>query len=701
MNFCSPSFFFWRSRQGIKTFCLLLVSVGWLLVFPVLPAKADSFTLTLTPDAPEYMEGEKANVTIAVAAPSGERLSPRRLELIVRFGLKDDPSPPLLAQFLPLPAPSVIVRTRALPVGAHYLRAELFRRGNQERIKRKTRQIQFLEADIARFEARLAQIKNPRQQEPFQKKIARVRRSIDQLQAEIKDLGIPLAFAKISVRVKPLLEITFPQEGETFENALKISLRGALGSLAFGKPAVLINGTALPEEEIRVDPETREFLASGIPVNNGANVIEAQVASVSKTITITNKDTLPPFFTLHVDPPASIQPGAFFISTNSGGLSLRLHIRSEEADEVGVIVNGIPVAVTKESGGFVGEIQNLVPYAVDVNNARIEVRDAAGNLAAGTVQIAALLPEEPKIEERKARFAKLIFEELDGTPILGDRGLVNEVQFGEDWVQGGAITTEPEIRIRGIFQSAIQEVGPGEFLRIYEGTGVGQVAEIDTLGNGSLTVKNVWQTPTEVALGPGGPGSAGGADCVWVCILGPSIPPQRQWFHPPDATSKYVLVANTRFWLDKDSRPVPAIISVREVKNDTALWNLNRSAQQRIEIVKNTLEAAAGRAINFISVPDIFMGELGASDIVDRTGIAFTPGIANFQSVGSNLYFAKSYGPTDALGRDVLEEKTRAQIPGNAEVFVEDWNLYHRLMGQVHCGTYVKRKIYDFDWWER
>ncbi|PKN31693.1 MAG: hypothetical protein CVU63_22600, partial [Deltaproteobacteria bacterium HGW-Deltaproteobacteria-20] len=32
--------------------------------------------------------------------------------------------------------------------------------------------------------------------------------------------------------------------------------------------------------------------------------------------------------------------------------------------------------------------------------------------------------------------------------------------------------------------------------------------------------------------------------------------------------------------------------------------------------------------------------------------------------------------------------------------FVEDWNLYHRLEGEVHCGSNALRALPAVSWWE-
>ena len=32
--------------------------------------------------------------------------------------------------------------------------------------------------------------------------------------------------------------------------------------------------------------------------------------------------------------------------------------------------------------------------------------------------------------------------------------------------------------------------------------------------------------------------------------------------------------------------------------------------------------------------------------------------------------------------------------------WVEDWNLYHRLEGEIHCGSNNARRIPSVKWWE-
>jgi hypothetical protein len=82
------------------------------------------------------------------------------------------------------------------------------------------------------------------------------------------------------------------------------------------------------------------------------------------------------------------------------------------------------------------------------------------------------------------------------------------------------------------------------------------------------------------------------------------------------------------------------------------------------------------------------------------TAFAFTPNLisANFQAVAGNLYFPRQFGPTDAQGQDVFEAYVSAEFSNS--YFVDDFYLYHRLFGEVHCGSLVKRQVLQFGWWD-
>jgi protein-arginine deiminase len=70
----------------------------------------------------------------------------------------------------------------------------------------------------------------------------------------------------------------------------------------------------------------------------------------------------------------------------------------------------------------------------------------------------------------------------------------------------------------------------------------------------------------------------------------------------------------------------------------------------------------------------------------------------------------RPWGPRDAGGNDLLVDRVRSNlgvavcpIPDATNDFVDDWDLYHVKMGEVHCGVNVRR-LPDEDfalWWKK
>jgi hypothetical protein len=229
---------------------------------------------------------------------------------------------------------------------------------------------------------------------------------------------------------------------------------------------------------------------------------------------------------------------------------------------------------------------------------------------------------------------------------------------------------------------------PWHYVRIYAGTGAGQVARIAAGGlrNGLIVVDKVWNTGTAIT-----------PDTI------EKVPPsqEKKWFTKPDATSKFVLVEKTQFWFDENDHEgdgAPAFVTVSEVLADGNLAAVNLAAQARIDADKAALQAAAGGALTFVKVPEIFVGKAAGFD-TGRSAVAFTPGLANVQQINGKLYFARQFGPKNAAGDDIFEKNVKASFAD--ALFVDDWDLYHRLDGEVHCGSITKLKIPGVDWWTK
>ena len=239
-----------------------------------------------------------------------------------------------------------------------------------------------------------------------------------------------------------------------------------------------------------------------------------------------------------------------------------------------------------------------------------------------------------------------------------------------------------------------------EFVRIYAGPGAGQVARITHRGDGFIRIGTVYKTGSAVVQGPG-EGPASKVPCLESCLVN-RIESKQGWYeNPVPGSSKYVLVEASQKWLDGARQEFPAVFTVGEVKKDNTLRAFNREAERRIigpEGLRVLQQAAPGVGVD--NVPVIFMGRFTRrSGIVNGSGRAWTPGLANFQPVDGKVYFARQFSPRARGVQDVFESYATSRI--STAKFVDDWNLYHRLMGEVHCGTNVRRNPFVFNWWEK
>ena len=239
----------------------------------------------------------------------------------------------------------------------------------------------------------------------------------------------------------------------------------------------------------------------------------------------------------------------------------------------------------------------------------------------------------------------------------------------------------------------------------------GQVAHIAKRHNGFIEIDKVWQYDLIPASCP---------------IL---MDPVKTWLQNPQKGSRYVLVEPGRgkepfvMWEELDDEEdqeqdsmgpapaqldvaaaqkarVPAFVTVRELKKKD-LRELNDRAQKKIDAAVSVIkEAMDGQAIEFVKVPVIFTAKhkLQEGEIVSRSAWALTPNLANFVTHdGVIARFPKPFAPK-VNDMDVFEQDVKKMVPGAK--FVDDWFGYHNGGGEIHCGSNVRRKIFDFNWWE-
>uniref|UniRef100_A0A452V7Q0 Peptidyl arginine deiminase 2 n=1 Tax=Ursus maritimus TaxID=29073 RepID=A0A452V7Q0_URSMA len=109
---------------------------------------------------------------------------------------------------------------------------------------------------------------------------------------------------------------------------------------------------------------------------------------------------------------------------------------------------------------------------------------------------------------------------------------------------------------------------------------------------------------------------------------------------------------------------------------------------------------------------DILKKELGLTeqDIIDlpalfkmdedRQARAYFPNMVNMIVLDKDLGIPKPFGPqVDEVC--CLETHVRSLLEplGLCCTFVDDISAYHKFLGEVHCGTNVRRKPFSFKWW--
>ncbi|KAJ8391162.1 hypothetical protein AAFF_G00095910 [Aldrovandia affinis] len=109
---------------------------------------------------------------------------------------------------------------------------------------------------------------------------------------------------------------------------------------------------------------------------------------------------------------------------------------------------------------------------------------------------------------------------------------------------------------------------------------------------------------------------------------------------------------------------------------------------------------------------DVLKRELGLEedDIIDlpilfevdkeNRAVAFYPDMVNMIVLGKNLGIPKPFGPR-VNGSCVLEAEM-CTLMGNLGLnctFIDDYASYHKLLGEVHCGSNVRREPFTCKWW--
>ncbi len=237
--------------------------------------------------------------------------------------------------------------------------------------------------------------------------------------------------------------------------------------------------------------------------------------------------------------------------------------------------------------------------------------------------------------------------------------------------------------------------GPAwQFVRIYDGPGARQIAEIVDRTPNTLTIGTVWRFEHVEELEN--------------AILGGLTAVTRRfgsWFagNEPQGGSRYAVVTGAKMWSMIDPQisdfvDVPALITAGELDVDSRLAVRSNAAWNNIVLAQSALNpalAGSGGFTNF--VPALYLGDPDSA----RSMFAYIPGLVNFQEWNGQLWMPRPFGPR-VSGKDVFETAVENAFGAANVHFIDNWDTYHRLFGEVHCGTNVIRDPpaeYQ-QWWE-
>ncbi|MBN3317180.1 PADI2 deiminase, partial [Atractosteus spatula] len=137
-------------------------------------------------------------------------------------------------------------------------------------------------------------------------------------------------------------------------------------------------------------------------------------------------------------------------------------------------------------------------------------------------------------------------------------------------------------------------------------------------------------------------------------------------------------------------------ISVETILSDKRLQEENNFVQSCIDWNRDVLKKELGLGDeDIIDLPILFKLEK------NKRAIAYYPDMVNMIVLGKNVGIPKPYGPKVG-GRCALEAEVCSLLKGLGLncTFIDDFASYHKLLGEVHCGSNVRREPFPYKWWE-
>uniref|UniRef100_A0AAX7VXM0 Protein-arginine deiminase n=1 Tax=Astatotilapia calliptera TaxID=8154 RepID=A0AAX7VXM0_ASTCA len=139
-------------------------------------------------------------------------------------------------------------------------------------------------------------------------------------------------------------------------------------------------------------------------------------------------------------------------------------------------------------------------------------------------------------------------------------------------------------------------------------------------------------------------------------------------------------------------------ITLDEILKDEKLQAENNYVQSCIDWNRDVLKRELGLDDeDIIDLPILFKL---VEDEKEYRAVAYYPDMVNMIVLGKNLGIPKPFGPK-VNGRCALEAEMCSLMQGLGLncTFIDDYSSYHQLLGEVHCGSNVRREPFEFKWW--
>lgn len=149
-------------------------------------------------------------------------------------------------------------------------------------------------------------------------------------------------------------------------------------------------------------------------------------------------------------------------------------------------------------------------------------------------------------------------------------------------------------------------------------------------------------------------------------------------------------------WVDDYGNEYSAEVTVSQVLANATVMAESASAAAEVDAQLAVLVAETGLLPSeIIRIPFLHDSYGGLS-------VAYQPGTINSLVVNDAFIVAPDpFGP-QVSGQDLFKKQMSDVLSplGYTVRFVDNWDLYHRLLGEVHCGSNTVRAIPEVKWWE-